>query len=57
MQLLSKSNKEICILLCAINIHSKHVWVVPLKDNKYIKITNVFQKILDDQDASQRKYR
>ena len=57
MQLLSKSNKEICILLCAINIHNKHVWVVPLKDNKYIKITNVFQKILDDQDASQRKYR
>ena len=38
MQLLSKSNKEIYFLYCVIDINSRHVWVVPLKDNRYSKM-------------------
>ena len=34
MQLLSKYNKGIRFLLCAIDIFSKYGWVVPLKDKK-----------------------
>ena len=34
MQLLSKYNKGIRFLLCAIDIFSKYAWVVPLKDKK-----------------------
>ena len=45
MQLISKFNKGICFLLCVIDIFSKYVWVIPLKDKKGITITNAFQKI------------
>ena len=31
-----------------IDIYSKCAWVIPLKDKKGIKITNAFQKILDE---------
>ena len=34
MQLLSKYNKGIRSLLCAIDLFSKYVFVVPLKDKK-----------------------
>ena len=34
LQLISKSNKGIPFLLCAIDIFSKYVWVIPLKDKK-----------------------
>ena len=34
MQSLSKYNKGIKYLLCAIDIFSKYVWVVPLKDKR-----------------------
>ena len=34
MQLLSKFNKGIRFLLCAIYIYSKYFWVIPLKDGK-----------------------
>ena len=34
MQLLSKFNKGIRFLLCAIYIYSKYIWVIPLKDGK-----------------------
>ena len=44
MQLLSKYKKKIRYLLCAINLVSKYVWVVPLKDKKGV---NTFQSILD----------
>ena len=46
MQLLSKYNKEIKYLLCAIDIFSKYAWVVPLKDKKGTSIVNAFQKII-----------
>ena len=45
MQLISKLNKVICILLCVIDISSKYAWVIPLSDKRGITITNAFQKI------------
>ena len=46
MHSLSKYNKGIKYLLCAINLFSKYAWVIPIKDKKGITITNAFQKIL-----------
>ena len=44
MQLISKYNKVIKYLLCAIDLFSKYAWVVPLKDKKSITIVNAVQK-------------
>ena len=44
MQLISKFNKGLRFLLCAID--SKYAWVVPLKDKKCVSIVNGFQSIL-----------
>ena len=46
MQSLSKYNKGIKYLWCAINLFSKYAWVVPLKDKRGISIVNAFQKII-----------
>ena len=46
MQPLSKYNKRIKYLLCAIDIFSKYTWVVPLKNKRVITIANAFQKII-----------
>ena len=46
MQSLSKKNKGIKYLLCAIDLFSKYVFVVPLKDKKGISIVNAFNKII-----------
>ena len=46
MQSLSKYNKGIKYLLCAINFSSKYAWVVPLKDKRGITIGNALQKII-----------
>ena len=46
MQSLSKYNKGIRYLLCAIDLFSKYAWVVPLKDQRGISILNAFQKIV-----------
>ena len=48
MQLISKSNKGFIFLLCVIDIFSKYVRVVPLKDKKGATIVNLFQSILND---------
>ena len=45
MQSLSKCNKGIKYLLCAIDIFSQYACVVPLKDKRGISIVDVFQKI------------
>ena len=45
MRLLSKQNKNIKYLLCAIDLFSKYAFVVPLKDKKGISIINAFTKI------------
>ena len=47
MQLISKYNKGITYLLCAIDLFSKYAFVVPLKDKKGPTIINAFQSILD----------
>ena len=44
IQLISKFNKGIRFLLCAIDIYSKHTRVVSLKDKKSLTIVNAFQK-------------
>ena len=46
MQSLSKYNKWMKYVLCAIDIFSKYAWVVPLKDKRGISIVNAFQKII-----------
>ena len=46
MQSLSKCNKGIRYLLCAIDLFSKYAWVVTLKDKRRISIINAFQKIV-----------
>ena len=46
MQSLSKYNKAIKYLLCAIDLFSKYAWVVPIKDKKGTSIVNAFQKII-----------
>ena len=48
MQLISKFTKGLTSLLSVIDIYSKYAWVIPLKDQKGITITNAFQKILDE---------
>ena len=48
MQSLSKYNKGIKYLLCAIDLFSKYAWVVPLKDKRGISIVNAFQKIVSE---------
>ena len=45
MQSLSKYNGGIKYLLCAINLFSKHAWVVPVKHITAIAIGNACQKI------------
>ena len=48
MHTLSKYNKGIKYLLCAIDLFSKYVWAVPIKDKKGTGIVNAFKKILSD---------
>ena len=50
MQLLSKYNKGIRFLLCAIDIFSKYAYVVPLKDKK----GKTFQIILKQSNSSRK---
>ena len=47
MQSLSKKNKGIKYLLCAIDLYSKYAFVIPLKDKKGISIINGFNKIIN----------
>ena len=49
MQSLSKYNKGIKYLLCAIDLFSKYAWVVPIKDKKGASIVNAFQKIIAEE--------
>ena len=46
MQLINKCNKGFRSLLRVIDVFSKYAWVVPLKDQKGMTITNAIQKIL-----------
>ena len=44
MQSLSKYNKGIKYLLCAIDLFSKYAWVVPVKDKKELVLLMHFKK-------------
>ena len=46
MQSLSRKNKGIKYLLCAIDLFSKYAFVILLKDKKGISIVNAFNKII-----------
>ena len=52
MQLISKFNKGFRFLLCVIDIFSKYVWVVPLKDKKGVSIVDAFEKYQISQDVN-----
>ena len=55
MQSLSKKNKGIRYLLCAIDLFSKYAFVVPLKDKKGISIVNAFNKIIKQSNRKPNK--
>ena len=43
---MSKFNKGIKYLLCAIDLFSKHAWVIPINDKKGTSIVNALKKIV-----------
>ena len=55
MQSLSKKNKSIKYLLCAIDLYSKYAFVVPLKDKKGVSIVNAFDKIIKQSERKPNK--
>ena len=55
MQLLSRKNKGIKYLLCAIDLYSKYAFVIPLKDKKGISIVNTFNKIIKQSNRKPNK--
>ena len=55
MQLISKFDKGIRLLLCVIYIFNNYAWVIPLKDKKGTTVTNAFQKILDESNGKPNK--
>ena len=55
MQSLSKKNKDIKYLLCAIDLFSKYAFVIPLKDKKGISIVNAFNKIIKQSNTKPNK--
>ena len=55
MQSLSRKNKGIKYLLCAIDLFSKYAFVVPLKDKKGISIVIAFNKIIKQSNRKANK--
>ena len=55
MQSLSKKNKGIKYLLCALDLYSKYAFVVLLKDKKGISILNAFNKIIKQSNRKPNK--
>ena len=56
MQLISKYNKGVRYLLCAIDLFSKSAFALPLKDKKGTTIVNAFQKFLNNSKRKPTKY-
>ena len=52
MQSLSRKNKGIKYLLCAIDLYSKYAFVIPFKDKKGISIVNAFNKIIKQSNSA-----
>ena len=55
MQSLSRKNKGVKYLLCAIDLYSKYAFVIPLKDKKGISIVNAFNKIIKQSNRKPNK--
>ena len=55
MHSLSKNNKGIKYLLCAIDLFSKYTFVVPIKNKKGISIVNSFNKIIKQSNGKPNK--
>ena len=55
MQLISKYNKGVRYLLCVIDLFSRFVWVIGLKNKKGNSIVEGFQKILNTSDRNSSK--
>ena len=55
MHLISKHNKRIRYLLCVIDIYSKYVWVVLLKDRSGITTTKALQNLLEESKSTGQK--
>ena len=55
MQSLSRKNKGIKYLFCAIDLYSKYAFVIPLKDKKGICIVNAFNKIMKQSNRKPNK--
>ena len=55
MQSLSRKNKGIKYVLCAIDLFSKYAFVIPLKDKKGISIVNAFDKIIKQSNRKPNK--
>ena len=55
MQSLSRKNKGIKYLLCAIDLFSKYAFVIPLKDKKGISIVHAFNKIIKQSNGKPNK--
>ena len=55
MQSLSRKNKGIKYLFCAIDLYSKYAFVLPLKDKKGISIVNAFNKIIKQSNRKPNK--
>ena len=46
---MSKYNKGFKYLLCATDLFSKYVWVIPIKDKKGTSIVDAFKKIISQE--------
>ena len=55
MQSLSRKNKGIKYLLCAIDLYSKYAFVIPLKDKKGVSIVKEFNKIIKQSNRKPNK--
>ena len=55
IQPLSRKNKGIKYLLCAIDLYSKYEFVIPLKNKKVISIVNAFDKIVKQSNRKPNK--
>ena len=55
MQSLSRKNKGIKYLLCAIDLFSKYAFAIPLKDKKGISIVKTFNKIIKQSNRKPNK--
>ena len=56
MQLISKCDRGFRFLLCVIDIYSKYVWVIPLKDKKELQLLMLFKNFYMNRNTNQIKY-